>query len=425
MRHAVLILLLLISFVLAGCGGRSEDDTPQVVSSPTPQPTLTIEERIQFPAGQAENPLRMVIRPVDTVNRRIATILTDELDLRAAQARPDASLADVLEDDDNMAALNAALLRDFGVQITGDEASTVATVGELIRHVQGQIGEQVSADIFDRTSLYVNVVLVDDYGNALDNLCASGGGIVSISWLDGITYQAATAQRCGQPALQVAVAEGFEEDFSVEPVEATPEATSEATPDVDEDNEEEPPAEMVASQFRTGTPGVLFTNSSFGSDSIVLVEDRIFCRLGVDDLYSWFLPALVMDQNNLDPLRAPSAIIDYASPEALVDAVESGDCAMSGLAQDQYEMLASDDLVVVDETAAFPYGILMYPLEVGLGVRLSITENLIAIAEDPEDGRTLRLLLGQNALLPAEPNDFEALDAYLTATGYDFAQLGN
>lgn len=429
MKYSVSYLLLVTLLILAGCGGDSPDETPEVQASPTPQPTLTIEERIQFPAGLAENPLRMVIRPVDTVNRRVASILTEALNLRAAQTRPDASLTDVLEDEDRLSILNTALMRDFGVEVHADDA--IQTVRDLIRSVQTQLGEQVSAAIFDRTSLYVNVVLVDDYGDALANLCGSGSGIVSISWLDGVTYQAATAQNCGQPALQVAVVDGFIESFgdNTDEVdgESTPEAeaTPEATPETGDEDEPVEDTALVDTELRTGISGVLFTNRSFGSSSIGLVEDRVFCRLGVNDFYSWFLPTLVMEQNGLDPLRAPADIVDYDTADELVAAVESGACAMSGLPQDAYTALADDSLVIVNESTVFPYSILMYPLEVGLGVRLSIVENLITIADDPEDSRPLRLLLGQNAILPALPDDFEGLNAYLAATGYDFAQLGN
>jgi hypothetical protein len=57
-------------------------------------------------------------------------------------------------------------------------------------------------------------------------------------------------------------------------------------------------------------------------------------------------------------------------------------------------------------------------------VRLTLTETLLALAQDSQQAVTLRALLGQTALEKAEPDDFDALADFMAATGLDFAQLG-
>ena len=258
------------------------------------------------------------------------TILEDDLGMRRVGMATD--FADVVEVENGLDLLNTALERDFAVQMMAGSEEEFETIGDLSRYVQEQLGEQVSAAIFDRTSLYVDVVLVDDYGNALEDLCASGSGIVTIPWLDGVTYVGASVQSCGQPALQVAVADGIDdfpqEEPLIEEAEVTPEAevTAEATDEADEEStdEEAPtpePTEVPEERttidlsdldLRVGEEGLLVTSRQIGASQVSLVTDRVFCRLGVDDFYSWLLPTLVMEQNFLDPMRAPASIDDFA-----------------------------------------------------------------------------------------------------------------
>ncbi len=414
MPRTVYLAFGLSALILASCGGNNNNNDTPIVPTPTPEPTLTFEERSEYDAGLAQNPLRMIIKPVDTVPERISMILEEELGMQRAGMQTD--FADVLEVEEGFNLLNRALERDFGVQVGSEEQFD--TVGDLSRYVQQQLGKQVSAAIFDRTGLYVDVVLVDDYGNALEGLCASGSGLVTIPWLDGVTYVGATAQSCGQPALQVAVADGIddflEEASVVEETDVTPEVevTAEAI-------------DLSDRELRVGEEGLLVAAGQIGASE---VTDQVFCRLGVDDFYSWLLPTLVMEQNSIDPMRAPASINDYSSMDEIVDALVNAECAMTGMERQVYDSLddeQQDQLSIVEESVAFPYGVLMYPLEVQLGVRLSLNEHLSALAEDLEDGRTLRMLLGQATVLPAVRDDFAAVEAFMEATGYDLAVLGD
>ena len=114
--------------------------------------------------------------------------------------------------------------------------------------------------------------------------------------------------------------------------------------------------------------------------------------------------------------------------DEIVDALVDAECALTGMERQVFDSLddaQQDELRIVEETVAFPYAVLMYPLEVQLGVRLSLNEHLIALAEDLDDGRTLRMLLGQATILPATQDDFAAVVAFMEATGYDLAVLGD
>jgi hypothetical protein len=310
----------------------------------------------------------------------------------------------------------------------------------------------VSETLFDRTGLYIEVVAVSTHGQALEALCDSGSGLVAIPWLDGLTYAAAEARNCGQPGLQVAAelpridpfpplavvdaeatAELITEAASDITPEVTAEVTAESTPEVTVaptrtvEATEAPtavsPADIEPGELRTGMPGVVVADGAFSGGSIFVVQERTFCHLGVDDFYSWLVPTLIMEANNLDPLRAVSTHREYDDLDALLAAVSSGECTATGMDQFTYESLDSAGTTVVETTVPFPLGVLTYPLEVGLGTRLTLNEQLPALLEDEEDGAALRLLLGADLLLPAEPADFDALNEFLDRTGLDFGAL--
>ena len=71
-RRTAILAFSLFALILASCGGSNNSDDVPAVPTPTPEPTLTFEERTQFDAGLAQNPLRMVIKPVDAVPERIS-----------------------------------------------------------------------------------------------------------------------------------------------------------------------------------------------------------------------------------------------------------------------------------------------------------------------------------------------------------------
>jgi len=373
--HLIYALLLLL---LAACGGQTEE--PTATPTVTPAPTLTAQERIAFAPGSAENPLQMVVHPAQALDAQ-------------------------------------------------DE--------ETIRIV-----------FFQRTGIAIDIVPVENEADALAALCNSGEGIVSIVWLNGLTYAAAKAQNCGQAALQIAAAPLTRQRIAiteqqVASSEATPEATaeatleaiSEATPDsipeaeAASTSEALPPDEVLVTQ-QTGTPGLILVQDSLASGGLSALRDSVLCRLSENDFYTWLLPTLLLQQAGIDPQRGLT-VRDYESLPELVTAMAEGDCAGMGLSQDAYDALqislpdALESAAIVVTSASFPYGVLMYPVEIQLGVQLTLNEQIPLIAAESEAGDPLQRLLGADSIIPVEANSLMELETFLAATGLDFAQLGD
>ena len=472
MKCGSLLLVTMILLVLTGCGGESP-----VEPTPVREPTLTFEERIQHPPGTAENPLQMVIRPTNTIAERLRLILAYETESALTDIQPDTSLRDDLGLGVNLAELDPALQRDFAVTIDPQDAPSISTVADLIDYVETQVGKQVTAALYWRTNMYITVIPVATYGEALRHLCNSESGIVSVAWLDGITYTAASARNCGEAGMQVAVAEESAPEFTELLLpEQTPESTPEVTPEATAEVTAEVTAEATADEtptvvaevsptetalptdtpttvptdtltpeptatlaatpeatvipevvlnLRTGEAGVFIVNRELGT-TVTVVTGNTFCRLGDGDFYSWLLPSLILAQSGIDPQYDAQAIVDYADESTLVQAVANGDCAAIGLPLSSWEMFGEiPGIAVAETTIEFPYGLLTYPLEVGLGVRLTLGEHLPALAADSTENRPLRLLLGQAAILPVAKEELAPLAAFMEVTGYDFAQMGD
>jgi ABC-type phosphate/phosphonate transport system substrate-binding protein len=218
--------------------------------------------------------------------------------------------------------------------------------------------------------------------------------------------------------------------------EATPEitqpaptlATVEETPEIDLEVTE---VAEGNTEVQVATPGLIILNSDLGTDSIDALRQRTFCRLGYDDFFSWFLPSLVMRGNNIDPSRDLATVTDYADLQELVAAVSDGDCTGAGLSLDALmalqELMPEDisNIRIANETTPFPYALMMYPLEIELGVRLTLNDLFTGFDSSTEAGAALHLLLGQDVIIAIPEDGLNALDAFMAATGLDFAQLGN
>jgi acyl carrier protein len=456
----MIIMMGIAMVALVGCGGGANN--PQVSQNAvpptaTPFPTLVFEERVTFTAGFIQNPFRLAIRPDATIQNRIFQVLGALSPLPDDEISITTPLSSLQIDD--ITPIRAAFENDFDVAIVQADWDATATIGDLVTLVQRRVADQVILEIYNRTSLYFEVTLLNSYGEGLTALCDSDTGIVTIPFLDGMTTLVALANDCGDISLQVAkspdmalsfapVAEAVIEstpeptlDVTTEPTsDATSEVATEAVSDVTAeptaDATLEPTLEPTSSptpaptatpipldmdSLVTGTEGVFFISRTLGGQSISVMQNRILCRLNIRDFYSWFLPNLLLEQASIEPL----SIVDNPSPRALVDAVVNDECAGGMLSADQLAVLDNGtDVTIVERTVAFPYGVLLYPLEVELGIQLRLNEILPPMALDPEAGRPLSLLLGQTALLPITDDDLADLSAFITATGYDLSQLG-
>jgi ABC-type phosphate/phosphonate transport system substrate-binding protein len=269
---------------------------------------------------------------------------------------------------------------------------------QMIIHPEGGIkAVQGSATDFEdavknESGLIIQVKLVERYAEALAALCDSSGGTIAVAWLDGLSYTAALAQNCGQPLMQVKRGSG--------------------------------------SNASTGQAVSIIIKKDANISSVSALKNKTFCRIGYNDSSSWLLPSLILQAHSVDPLSL-KAVNDYADVPKLVEAVAGGDCDAAGIAADALKLFASDigdaaDKVKTLETSIdFPYAILVVPIEVPLGMRLSLTNTLTKLAQNSATAVKMRALLGQNALIAASGDDFTELADFMASTGLNFAQLGN
>lgn len=242
--------------------------------------------------------------------------------------------------------------------------------------------------LLNTTGVTVDVVLVESYAQALAAVCESGGNAAA-AWLDGMSYQAAIAQSCADPVLVV--------------------------------------QRDTVGELRDGEGTQIIFSSALATTQINALMGRVFCRLGYDDLHSWLMPLLIFRQNNIETGDFEQ-IVDYDDLDQLVAAVESGECSATGASESVVLARTDEDgntpFLSLDPTAPIPFGVLLYPIEVQLGARLSLTDGLIALAEDEATAPLLQPFLGQAALERFEPGQFEAFDLFIAELGLDFAQLG-
>lgn len=246
--------------------------------------------------------------------------------------------------------------------------------------------------ILDEAGVAVEILLVERYAEALAALCSSVGQDVTAAWLDGIAYLAAEAQGCGDPVLAI-----------VRDVDGEP---------------------------SIGDTGQVIVSATFGSNRLSVLPTRTFCRLGVTDFYSWLLPLLIFEANDINS-DSFAGVVDYEDTESLISAVIDGDCAGTGIASATLNQLIADDESIRDgvrvaaTSAPFPYGILTMPIEVPLGTRIALINGLEAIAEDEEKSAILYPFLGQDDLDTVNVEAFAELRDFMVETGVDLAQLGN
>lgn len=251
----------------------------------------------------------------------------------------------------------------------------------------------VEAAILERSGLAVQVEVVERYAEALAALCDSAGGQVSAAWLNAPTYMAARAQNCGLPVLQI--------------------------------------EQGTRQNARSGEAGLIIVAQDSSIRDVRGLNGQTFCRLGYDDFYSWLAPSLVMRTSGLDPVSAPEAVVDYDDVPELIRAVADGDCDAAGIPESALEEYAgalgetAEAITTLATTITFPYGVLVMPDEIPLGVRLALTETLQAMSEDNTEAVKLRALLAQSALVPVTADDFADLADFMNSTGLDFAQLGS
>jgi ABC-type phosphate/phosphonate transport system substrate-binding protein len=247
--------------------------------------------------------------------------------------------------------------------------------------------ETLENAIVEASSVTVDVVLAANYADALSALCATTPQNVSVAFLDGLTWLAAEARNCGEPVLRLT--EGDDDD-----------AISDAV--------------------------VILLNDEFGTTDLNVLPGRTFCRLGVDDVNSWLLPTLLFRANGIDAATFES-IQDYEDADALLTAISDGDCAGGAFERSTYRAWQAEDDTRLDNTRLavtsvdLPYGVLVYPAQIPLAARLSLTEGLLRFFVTAED---IEPFFGEFGIGRFESDDFADLRTFIDELGLDLALLG-
>ncbi|HEX2618896.1 MAG TPA: PhnD/SsuA/transferrin family substrate-binding protein [Phototrophicaceae bacterium] len=416
-RYSILSAMLLV--LLAACGGQGDE---VFVPTETPRPPI----------------LTMFVPPVDTAISEEAdaaalTALKSEIQKRTGMVidvQRMASYGDALKAVcDTHTTLTiawldgitsaAALAQDCGLPYL-----QIARIPEVEVQLVNEDGSLIPTEEANATA----EIDATDEANATDEVNATAEA--------DATTEAAATEETGDTAAT-------DEPAATDDIVATEEtaATQEVTPastDESAATEEAATGEPVATEEPalaeispedlaravTGLPGVIVVNSSFGTVDLALADSRTFCRRDASDFYGWLLPTLMFKAENLDLISDNITVVDYDSTGAILQAINTGDCAMAGVSQAVVDAGLPENVVVAQTTVQFPFGILIYPPEIESGVRRTLNETLLAMAVEPESSAILKPLLNQLTLLPAVPDDITNVENFIASTGLNLAQLG-
>ena len=272
------------------------------------------------------------------------------------------------------------------------EVTVEPGIGEVMLPASSTQAElDLEQAILKYSSVTVDIVPAANPADVLRALCDASERVSAV-WVDGVSFTAALAQNCGEPIYIV--------------------------------------EKRIDNQRETGEAGVVIINRNLGSTQLSVLNSRTFCRLGINDFYSWILPLMIFRANNIDTTRFET-VVDYDDPQAMVEAVASGECSGAGISSIVYNDIVddneelSDDISVSFSSPAIPFAVLMYPVKMQLGIRVSLTEGLLRLVDDDDDSELLRPFLGQDNLQVVQLEDFAEYDAFLDDVGLDFTILGN
>lgn len=247
-----------------------------------------------------------------------------------------------------------------------------ATLGGATEELQNAINEQLG--------LIFEVELVDSSADAVRQMCDAASGIPVLAWLDGMAYATTKMLDCGYDLLQL------------------------------ERDSEEPFGETIQ----------IIVNDGAGINSVSDLVDSTFCRLSYDDRMTWLLPSLLMQANGVDPTTELEAVNNFEDMDALLEAVDQGDCQAAGVSATYFANLQPGrrrNIEVLNDTITVPYGILVASAQVPLGDRDAIQRNLPTL----EAGEWLEALLGADMISEIDPDSLENWVNVLESTGIDFA----
>lgn len=253
--------------------------------------------------------------------------------------------------------------------------------------------QALAARITELSGLAVEVALVGGYGEVVAQLCSAAP---AAGWLDGLTYLAAEARGCADPALHI-----------------------------------------TRGRSVTGYRVDLLMNSDVVGEivdagDIPALAGRDFCRISAADEVSWLVAGLLLQRAGVNPLYDLDEIIEVEDYDALVEALYDGRCIGGAVPADYLQDGLSDELseledlqeriLVVETSAEIPFGVLVYPQTVPLNVRIPLDDAFLQLAAGRAD--ELDLLPALDGLRRVTRADFEDLVEYFAETGLDFTALG-
>lgn len=289
--------------------------------------------------------------------------------------------------------------------------------------------------ILDTTDVTVDLVFAATSAEAIAELCGSTDVEVAVAWLDAVGVNAAIAQNCGEPSIEVYAT------------------------DSDPDTELDP------------SVAVLVLDARLGTTNVSALADRVFCRIAIDDLYSWLVPVILMRGAGLTE-TSPEAVIEYDSVTELLDAVSAGECAGAGVSAADYNAYMDSqenavNLRVAVETVPLGYRYLVTPLELPIAAGRALADSLPDLTgseismvsaeateppdadnpdaeataeataevttepeateapDEPEEGLSLVAFFGADGMRRLEPARLQTLSAFVENAGLDFTQLGD
>lgn len=239
---------------------------------------------------------------------------------------------------------------------------------------------QLQATVFAQTGLVMDMLPMARSADVLSALCNRTPGIPVIAVLGGLSAAAALAQDCGQPVFQLG-------------------RTIDDTP-----------------RYADGVQLILAPE--LGTDDLSAIQGRTLCRVSEADSASWLIPVLMLRAAGVDPESA-GAVVDYPDYDALVEAVESGACALSGVPSTLD--LSGAQVTRGDSTGdVLPLDLIFYSSDVQLGVRLALNDAL----DDANVFTPLSALFDSDLITPLAPQDLDALREFIGSTGADLVTLG-
>ncbi|MFZ4828570.1 MAG: PhnD/SsuA/transferrin family substrate-binding protein [Phototrophicaceae bacterium] len=264
----------------------------------------------------------------------------------------------------------------------------------------GVNASQVAERLQSQSGVALNVVLSPTTAQAVEQLCnLDGDNVHSAIWVHALAATIAEIRNCGRIALQGVLGDS------------------------------------------AGMPGQIIATAGL---STLDVEGKRFCRLALDDFYSWVLPSMVMQVRGVDS----STLIEVENQSdwsALVSSVNSGLCDFAGVPAN-YKMDSTlsnfgRNTVLVAESPAMPFGMLVYPPQLlpqeqqkltaaflqGYGnanASVSVLPPFDIVNTLASDRGAFYQLTGADSVQLADESQLMTLRDYVLSSGLDFRAIG-